>query len=69
MKTNFNHYICEQFPDDCLVSIASSKSSSMQHGVHFVNKGPIKSKNGRYSSVSLPRRLTSNQDIFPAYTW
>lgn len=67
-KTNptfyLHHYISGQFPNDCMVSIASSKSSSMQRGVHFVNKGPIESKMDitagcRYHGVSHPIRISS----------
>ena len=39
-----SHFIYEpskQFLNEFMVSISSSKSSSTQHDVHFVNYGPI----------------------------
>lgn len=34
-------YLTEQFPDEFMISIASFKSSPIQHVVQFVNYGAI----------------------------
>ena len=72
------YYLSKQFPHECMVSITSINSFSIQHDVNFLNYHPIK---GGYAlgcgyfviDRALPWRVLGfsvkcNQDILPSTT-